>query len=158
MSGFVVVGVDGSESARNALREAIDQAQARESSVLALHVVVIPAMSGYEYTPIDLDSMKADAQKMIDQEVAYVVATFATPPTVAIEAKTVTGHIGIEMLRAAKADGGADLVVAGSRGLGGFRSLLLGSVTTYLAHHLTCPLLIIPSVDDESVDSEPTTA
>lgn len=154
MSGFVVVGIDGSDSARNALREAITQAKSRGASVLAMHVVVIPAMSGYEYTPIDLDSMKADAQKMLEQEVVDVLAGYETPPGVPVETKTVTGHIGIEMLRAAKANGGAELVVAGSRGLGGFRSLLLGSVTTYLAHHLACPLLIMPS-EDESDDDEP---
>ena len=152
MPGFVVVGIDGSDSARNALREAIAQAKAREASVLALHVVVIPAMSGYEYTPIDLDAMRADAQKMIDQEVADVLEGYETAPGVPVETKTVTGHIGIEMLRAAKANGGAELVVAGSRGLGGFRSLLLGSVTTYLAHHLACPLLIMPSTEEDDDD------
>ena len=151
MAGFVVVGVDGSESARNALAEAITQARARDASVLAMHVVVIPAMSGYEYTPIDLDAMKADAQKMLEAEVAAVVES-ADASDVKIETRTVTGHIGIEMLRAAKADGGADLVVAGSRGLGGFRSLLLGSVTTYLAHHLTCPLLIMPNSEESEDD------
>ena len=152
MSGFVVVGVDGSESARNALREAISQAQHRNASVLAMHVVVIPAMSGYEYTPIDLTSMKADAHRMLDEQVATVVAEHDPPIDVSIETQTVTGHIGIEMLRAAKSKGGADLVVVGSRGLGGFRSLLLGSVTTYLAHHLTCPLLIMPNPDKEASD------
>lgn len=152
MSGFVVVGIDGSESSRNALREAIWQAEQRNASVLAMHVVVIPAMSGYEYTPIDLTSMKADAHRMLDEQVAEVVGAFDSPPDVEIETQTVTGHIGIEMLRAAKANDGADMVVVGSRGLGGFRSLLLGSVTTYLAHHLACPLLIMPNPDKDDDD------
>jgi nucleotide-binding universal stress UspA family protein len=68
---------------------------------------------------------------------------------VSISSRVVTGHIGIELLRAANEDDGASMVVAGSRGFGGFKSLLLGSVTTYLSHHLTCPLLIIPAAEDE---------
>jgi nucleotide-binding universal stress UspA family protein len=38
----------------------------------------------------------------------------------------------------------ADLLVVGSRGLGGFRGLLLGSVSQQCAHHAPCPLVIVP--------------
>ena len=44
---------------------------------------------------------------MLESEVAAVVAEYPSPPEVEIRTKTVTGHIGIEMLRAAKANGGA---------------------------------------------------
>jgi nucleotide-binding universal stress UspA family protein len=39
---------------------------------------------------------------------------------------------------------GADLVVLGTRGLGGFRGLLLGSVTHQVAHHVGCPIVVVP--------------
>lgn len=149
---FIVVGVDSSPSSRAALREAVIQAKARDASILAVHVIVIPAMSGYEYGPIDLTEMKVAAQKMLDSEVALLRADFDGELPVEVKTKLATGHIGIELLRAAKEGEGAALVIAGSRGLGGFRSLLLGSVTTYLAHHLKCPLLIIPVMDDEDDD------
>jgi nucleotide-binding universal stress UspA family protein len=43
----------------------------------------------------------------------------------------------------------ADLLVVGSRGLGGFAGLLLGSVSAALAHHTPCPLAIVPPVSRE---------
>jgi len=44
---------------------------------------------------------------------------------------------------------GADLLVVGSRGLGGFRGLLLGSVGQQVAHHAACPVVIVPHGRDD---------
>lgn len=38
----------------------------------------------------------------------------------------------------------ADMLVAGSRGLGGFRGLMLGSVGQQCAHHANCPVVVVP--------------
>jgi nucleotide-binding universal stress UspA family protein len=111
-------------------------------------VVTLPVMSGYEYGPIDIESMQAAARTTLDDALASLRAEYNGEVPVQIETEVPTGHVGIELLRAAEEDGGAAMVVVGSRGYGGFKSLLLGSVTTYLAHHLTCPLLIIPGVDE----------
>jgi len=48
---------------------------------------------------------------------------------------------------------GASMLVVGSRGLGGFKGLLLGSVSQQVAHHALCPVLIVPGV---SSDEAPT--
>jgi nucleotide-binding universal stress UspA family protein len=56
----------------------------------------------------------------------------------------VCGSAASVLLETAK---GADLVVVGSRGLGGFAGLLLGSVSHHVAHHATCPVVIVPPVD-----------
>ena len=146
---FIVVGVDGSASARRALAAAVDQAKLAEAELRLVHVVVLPAMSGYEFGPIDVGDMQQAGEKILTAAIDELDASFGGKLPVPVSSEVLTGHVGIEMLRAAEKDGGATMVVAGSRGFGGFRSLMLGSVTTYLAHHLTCPLLIIPGTKDE---------
>ena len=142
---FVVVGVDGSTGSQRALEAAVEQAKMAEAELRVVYVVVLPAMSGYEFGPIDLQDMRQAGEKILTNAIDALDATYGGKVPVAISSEILTGHVGIEMLRAAEKDDGATMVVAGSRGYGGFRSLMLGSVTTYLAHHLTCPLLIIPS-------------
>lgn len=146
---FIVVGIDGSESAYKALVAAVEQAKMIGAEVRVVNVVVLPAMSGYEFGPIDLDAMRAAAQTTLDSAIERIDAEYNGDTPVTITSSVLTGHVGIEILRAAQADEGAAMVVSGSRGFGGFKSLLLGSVTTYLAHHLTCPLLIIPAAEDD---------
>ena len=144
---FLIVGVDGSASAQAALRAAVEQATHLNCKVKAINVVTLPVMSGYEYGPLDIESMQDAARNTLADALAALRTEFNNDLPVELETDVPTGHVGIELLRAAEEDGGAAMVVVGSRGYGGFKSLLLGSVTTYLAHHLTCPLLIIPGVD-----------
>jgi nucleotide-binding universal stress UspA family protein len=61
------------------------------------------------------------------------------PPSVTVRA--VTGRPGEELLSAAT---DADMIVVGARGGGGFKRLLLGSVSTQLTHHAHCPVVVIP--------------
>lgn len=145
---FIVVGVDGSQSSYAALLAAVEQAERADAEVRAVNVVVPPAMSGYEFGPLDLGDMRTAAESIVSDAISKLEADYGGTSPVPISSIVLTGHVGIELLRVAGQDGGAAMVVAGSRGYGGFKSLLLGSVTTYLAHHLTCPLLIIPAVED----------
>ncbi|HEU6444441.1 MAG TPA: universal stress protein [Gaiellaceae bacterium] len=59
-----------------------------------------------------------------------------------IERRAVQGSAAEELVRASE---GAELLVVGSRGLGGFASLLLGSVSQQCAHHARCPVVIVRS-------------
>lgn len=144
---FIVVGVDGSDTSLNALQAALQQAATGGHEVRAVTVVSMPAMTGYEFGPINMQEMTSAAEDALAGAVADATASAGGELPVGVSTSVVVGHAGTELIQAANENGGAAMVVVGSRGLGGFRSLLLGSVTTYLTHHLVCPLLIIPSAE-----------
>lgn len=146
---FIIVGVDGSEGSQKALRAAVQQALHADATVRAISVVSLPAVSGYEFGPIDLQAMTDAASDTLAAAIDQVNADQPNESKVSISGEVKVGHAGTELMRAAQADSGAAMIVAGSRGFGGVKSMLLGSTTTFLAHHLTCPLLIIPSDEAE---------
>ncbi len=148
---FVVVGVDGSKTSRVAFAEAVREAQWRNASVLALHVVSIPVSIGAEYgAMIDMNMLRDGGRELLASELVALEEGYEGGFPVVVESKTAFGHAGAELIKAAEGgeNGPAELVVLGSRGLGGFKGLLLGSVTTYAVHHIACPLLILPKVGD----------
>ncbi len=145
--GYILVGLDGSPTARSAFTEALREAIWRSADLVALHVVASPLAPGADFrSRVDLDLLRRAGERFLDAELADLETAFEGGFPVSVRHAVAVGHYGEEILRAAhQTDGGqAELVVLGSRGLGGFRSLLLGSVTTYAAHHLETPLLIIP--------------
>jgi len=134
----IVVGVDGSEAARDALRWAVDEARRRNATVEAVYAWHQPYVSGYAYMgEISLGDFEADAQQLLDAAVDAVDAG-----GVAVERKLVAGAAAGSLVDEAK---GASLLVVGSRGRGGFTGLLLGSVSQQVAHHAACPVVIIPA-------------
>ncbi|MGI9608314.1 MAG: universal stress protein [Acidimicrobiales bacterium] len=154
----ILVGLDGSETARAAFREAVREAVWRECAVHAIHVVHYPVVTGHEFGHVDYEAFQTAGKATLTDELAALEKEYeggAFP--VEVDSAVLMGHTGVEMLRLAERGIGAtadadgepvDLVVVGSRGLGGFRGLLLGSVTTYLTHHLAGPLLIVPDRRD----------
>lgn len=134
----IVVGVDGSQSAREALRWAIDEARRRNATVEAVYAWHQPFMAGYMMEgELDLGRYEEDAQKLLDS----AVDAMKDSGDVAIERKLVAGSAAGALVDEAK---GAALLVVGSRGRGGFTGLLLGSVSQQTAHHAPCPVVIVP--------------
>jgi nucleotide-binding universal stress UspA family protein len=83
---------------------------------------------------------------LAEKELTEAISETAEPnPEVVINPVVVEGWPAEVLLNAAE---GADLLVVGSRGRGGFASALLGSVSQNCAHHATCPLLIIRAAKD----------
>jgi len=146
--GFVVVGIDGSPASRRAFEEAIRQAVWREARVKAVHVTRYPYLDGYQNFVIDSEALEASGKKLLASEVDAAKEAFGGTFPVPVEPIFVLGHPGVGISECSKEDGGAELTVLGSRGYGGIRGVLLGSVTTYLVHHLTCPLLVIPPTEE----------
>lgn len=145
---FIVVGLDGSETSRRAFREAVQEAQWREARLVALHVVHHPyvGVDGFA-AAIPMEDLRPGAEALVARELETLRAGYGEDFPIPVEPRVVMGHSGVEVIKAASgaSEGPAELVVLGSRGMGGFRGLLLGSVTTYAAHHLSCRLLIVPA-------------
>jgi nucleotide-binding universal stress UspA family protein len=142
-SGRIVVGVDGSETARRALRWAIDEGRVRQATVEVVHAWHLPYAGGHPFAAAGLepDMLQQAARRLLDLSVGDEdTSGMARPPLRTL----VEGGPAAALLEAAR---GADLVVVGSRGLGGFSGLLLGSVSHHVAHHARCPVVVVPPVN-----------
>jgi nucleotide-binding universal stress UspA family protein len=132
----IVVGVDGSESSRDALRWAARQAQLTGGRLEVVTTWELPTSFGW-IPPYPSDFNPAeDAQKAADDE---VVAALVDYPDVTAEITVVEGHPAPTLLDASR---GADLLVVGSRGHGEFAGMLIGSVSQHLVSTAHCPVLV----------------
>jgi nucleotide-binding universal stress UspA family protein len=141
----ILVGIDGSEQSRRALEWAAREAALRHAplTVLTVHQVMVSYWTaGAVAYPGDSDLSKSalDAAKAETDSVLEQFDAASRPPSVTV--KAVTGLPAEELLCAAE---GADMIVVGSRGAGGFKRLLLGSVSTQVTHHAHCPVVVIPT-------------
>ncbi len=134
-----MVGVDGSEPARRALRWAHAEAGLRATTLRVVHVWVYPYLGPRTGTHEPRELMERDASQLLADELER------------FRAGEHDGVVPVEtvLLEGSPADGlvaesrDADLVVVGTRGRGGFSSLLLGSVSGQVAHHATCPVVLV---------------
>jgi len=133
----IVVGVDGSDSSKAALRWAIRQAKLTGSSVDAVAAWHYPTAYGWAPATLEATDFETDAKNILTQALAEVSGL---EPDVPVRPLVAEGHAAEVLLHQAK---GADLLVVGSRGHGGFTSALLGSVSMYCALHAHCPVLIL---------------
>ncbi len=132
----IVVGVDGSESSRHALRWAARQAQLTGASLDVVITWELPTTFGW-VPPYPSDFNPAgDAQKAADDEVSSALGAY---PDVVAHTTVVEGHPAPTLVQASR---GADLLVLGSRGHGEFAGMLLGSVTQHLVTNSHCPVLV----------------
>ena len=141
----IVVGIDGSDHSKRALQWALDEARLRKASLSVVYAWMLPVYAtGYGFAPgalIDPASMSDAASTQLDRTVDEVVGDAKDVP---VERKAIEGMAASVLVEEAD---GADLLVVGSRGHGGFAGLLLGSVSQQCAHHATCPVVIIRAED-----------
>ena len=132
----IVVGVDGSESSKAALRWAIRQAKLTGASVDAVTAWRYP--TGYGWTPVAAEiDFEGEAKKALSVALGEVSGL---DPDVPVRPVIAEGHAAEVLLRTAR---GADLLVVGSRGHGGFASAVVGSVSLYCVLHACCPVLVL---------------
>lgn len=134
----IVVGVDGSQSSRAALRWAVEEARLRQATLDVVHAWRVPYQSGYPVGMVVLpvERVEEDARRLLDRAVGEVDAR-GIP---AVERILVCDSAARALLDSAK---GAGLIVVGSRGRGGFAGLLLGSVSQTVLHHAACPVMVV---------------
>jgi nucleotide-binding universal stress UspA family protein len=137
--GTIVVGIDGSPGSREALRFALEEARLRKATLKVLFAWAIPFSGAVPFgmIPSMLTEFEAEAGRVLDGELAEAGAT-----DVSVERVLVEGAAAKALIEAAQ---GAELLVVGSRGRGGFTGLLLGSVSQQCAHHAPCPIVIVPA-------------
>ena len=137
----IVVGIDGSEASKHALRWAVEDARARGAEVVALHAyeVPVPAPDAVPAPPVDLPGLTAevhdDAQQYVTKVVDEVVGNSMSVDVAPIAVEDPPAKALLDASR------DADLLVVGSHGHG-LSGLLLGSVSLECAQHAACPVLI----------------
>ncbi|MGD0705431.1 MAG: universal stress protein [Trebonia sp.] len=142
----IIVGIDGSDHSRQALEWAIREAAVRRAPLTVL--TVQQAVAGYWGGPVlypgdqDLATKAREKAREETNRTLEKIDQESRPSSVTVQA--VVG-LPAEALLEAAAD--ADLLVVGSRGAGGFKRLLMGSVSVQVTHHAHCPVVVIPDGD-----------
>ncbi|MEV6158653.1 universal stress protein [Nonomuraea sp. NPDC052129] len=136
--GRIVIGYDGSEHSEAAMQYAIDQACSRPARLHVLYAWQLPIFSPYA---AGYNSLLEEAfQHEVRIAGERVVPWSEKNPDVEITDEQLCEHPAGALIKAAAT---ADLVVVGSRGLGGFASAVLGSVGHAVLHHATCPVAVV---------------
>jgi len=137
----IVVGVDGSEGAQQALEFALREAKLRRAGLRVVMSWQEPATlyAGGFVVPKPVDEeFERGVHDALDRVLA---AANGAKEGVYVDAVVRKGQAAKVLVDESRF---ADLLVVGSRGLGGFRGLLVGSVSQACAHHAHCPVAIVP--------------
>jgi nucleotide-binding universal stress UspA family protein len=144
----IVVGVDESDGAKEALRFALAEARLRETPLRVIHAWQfgylgatgieggLPAVGG------ELEEFREAATKALEATLREAIPDEAS---VEVQRRVAEGAAAAVLVNESR---GAELLVVGSRGHGGFARLLLGSVSQQCAQHAECPVVIVRSRAD----------
>lgn len=134
--GTLVVGVDGSADATRALDWAIDEARRRGLKMLLVHGVEVGAAAASPYgTGMVLEQLEEAGHMVLDEGARRV-----RDAGLEVDTRMEVGSGAHALIEASR---GAELMVVGSRGHGGFVGMLLGSVSSACTHHAHCPVVVV---------------
>jgi nucleotide-binding universal stress UspA family protein len=139
----IAVGVDGSGHSQQALDWAAREAALKQAplTVISVHQVAANHWTG---NPIisEQDRPEEDKVRKAAEEAAQeAVGRLGEAKPASVTVRAVSGLPARELIDASR---DADLLVVGSRGSGGFASLMLGSVSNQVVHHASCPVVVVP--------------
>lgn len=141
----IVVPADGSENSKRALTHALAVASRNDAELIIVHVAnIVSAISNFDQTPISggyvseqiAEDMEATGKEILKEAMENI------PENVKVRSVFQVGSPGPAVLAVAKQNC-ADLIVMGSRGLGPLKGLFMGSVSSYVTSHSTCPVLVV---------------
>ena len=141
----IVVGVDGSDHSRRALGWAMREAVKHELPLTVVSVHPPPPRPatriywGVHTAPdnsIDLEPARSAVQEFVGKVAGEIGET---PPEITVS--VTVGDLAEELVLASR---DAYMLVVGSRGSGGFARLLMGSVSSQVVHHASCPVVVVP--------------
>jgi nucleotide-binding universal stress UspA family protein len=139
----IVVGVEGSDGSRAALRWALREASLRKATVEVVTAYVFPNAPIYpevSYVPVEQPALVQQITDMQEAAITSEQEATGIGDEVVVKRHMLPGPAPGTLVRAAE---GADLLVVGSRGRGGFLGLMLGSVSNYVTHHAPCPVVVV---------------
>jgi len=147
----ILVAIDGSPDADQALTQAIDLAESEHARLTLFSAVVTPPTSAYfggggevaatlaRDAATESEKILREAVERVPDRVSVSTVLSSEPVRLALIHQITTGH--------------HDLVVMGSRGRGALRSVLLGSVSHYVLHHSPVPVLIVHAEPERGLES-----
>lgn len=131
----VLAGIDGSPASLAATEIAFAEASRRGVDLVALHAWR-DVTAAYELPGLDVGELKAEAKRALSERLAGFGERY---PDVTVREVVVSDKPSRQLVEHAK---GAQLVVVGSHGRGGFAGMLLGSVSTAIVHAVTSPAIV----------------
>lgn len=145
MNFGIVVGVDGSEAGRRALRWAATEAEARGGTVHAVIVWTWDGTGTFAPMATSPDEERERAETVLARDIAPIINDF---PTITIAADVIEGRPARELTRAARE---ADLLAVGSHGHSHLHQAVLGSVSEECVRASTCPVVVVPAARAEAI-------
>jgi nucleotide-binding universal stress UspA family protein len=138
----IMVAVDGSENAKRAAARAIDIAKRLGAELHIVNVIPIPVLATGAMAPsmeTYFDSMEKEGKALVEEVAGTARKQGVNVTTVILDNVTSTVYAITNYAEQKR----IDLIVVGSRGLGGFKRMLLGSVSSGVLNHANCSVLVV---------------
>jgi nucleotide-binding universal stress UspA family protein len=149
----IVVGVDGSDESKRALRWAVEEAALRRADLKVVHAyeykvpwhafAAVEEGMNVEQMQLYQEGLQQEATEVRQQAEAFVEDVVREVDHEGVKVQTLAlpdRHPADALVEQSE---GADMLVVGSRGLGGFTGLVVGSVSQQCLHHAKCPVMVI---------------
>jgi nucleotide-binding universal stress UspA family protein len=141
----ILVAVDGSNPSLNASTYAIEMAKRNDAELIVLNIVSPTPYSQFEYDNIGrMEEIERIDKENAQQQIVDKVKQKATEKKVNVKTDVLIKYTSVvkEIVEYAE-EMNVDMIVIGSKGMTGFKKLLLGSVASGVVKYSHCPVLVV---------------